>query len=74
MKIFTLENKQGDILTILTTDTEMNYYDFLNVCREVGEDFDNDYFMVKDKLINEMGFKEVSFLGGYTCNKRKGVF
>lgn len=73
-KIFTLENKQGDILSILTSKDDINYYDFLNICKEVGEEFDNDYFIVKDKLINEMGFEEVSFLGGFTVSKRKGFF
>lgn len=74
MKIFTLESKNGDILAILKSNENINYYDFLETCKEIGEEFDNDFFIVKDKLINEMGFEEVSFLGGYVVNKRKGVF
>lgn len=73
-KIFTLESKNGDILAILTTTEDINYYDFLSICKEVGEEFDNDYFIVKDKLISNMNFKEVDFLGGYVVAKRKGVF
>lgn len=74
MKIFTLESKNGDILAILESKDDINYYDFLQICKDVGEDCDNDFFIVKDKLINEMQFSEVSFLGGYVVSKRRGVF
>ena len=74
MKIFTLESKTGDVLGIFTTEESITYTDFYDMCKEVGESCDNDFFMIKDKLINEMSFKQVDFVGGYVATKRRGTF
>ncbi|HSQ88718.1 hypothetical protein, partial [Romboutsia sp.] len=73
-KIFTLESKTGEVLAILTTKEEMTYTEFYQVCKDAGEEFENDFYMVKDKLINELEFETVEVLGGYTVNKRRGAF
>ena len=73
-KIFTLESKAGEVLAILTTKEEMTYTDFHNICKEASEEFENDFYMLKDKLINELEFETVEVLGGYQVNKKKGAF
>jgi chloramphenicol O-acetyltransferase len=73
-KIFTLDSKQGEVLTILTTKEDITYTDFYNMCKEAGEEFDNDFYMLKDKLINELNFEVVEVLGGYISNKKRGAF
>ena len=73
-KIFTLESKTGEVLAILTTKEEMTYTDFYNICKEASEDFENDFYMLKDKLINELDFEMVEVLGGYTVSKKRGAF
>lgn len=74
MKIFTLDSKQGDVLAIFTTNEDITYSDFYEICREAGESCDNDFYMIKDKLVNELNFDQVEFIGGYQANKKKGVF
>ena len=61
-KIFTLDSKQGEVLTVLTTKEDITYTDFYNMCKEAAEDFDNDYYMLKDRLINELNFEVVEVL------------
>lgn len=73
-KIFTLESKAGEVLTILTTKDDITYTDFYNMCKEAGEEIDNDYYMLKDRLINEFSFEVVEVLGGFIANKKKGAF
>lgn len=74
MKIFTLESKQGDVLGIFTTNEEITYSDFYEICREAGELCDNDFYMIKDKLIHELNFNQVEYVGGFHANKKKGIF
>lgn len=73
-KIFTLDSKQGEVLTVLTTKEDITYTDFYNICKEASEECENDYYMLKDRLINELNFEVVEVLGGYVANKKKGLF
>lgn len=73
-KIFILEGKQGEVLAILSNKEDITYSDFNNMCSEIAETCDNDFYVVKDKLINEMEFSIVDVAGGFICNKRKGAF
>lgn len=74
MKIFTLDSKQGDVLAIFTTNEDITYSDFYEICRGAGENCENDFYMIKDKLVNELNFDQVEFIGGYQANKKKGIF
>lgn len=73
-KIFILEGKQGEVLAILSNKEDITYSDFNNMCQEIAETCDNDFYVVKDKLVNEMDFSVVDVAGGFICNKRKGAF
>ena len=52
MKIYTLENK-NEILAILTHSDNMSYRDFKNICQEASEGTENDFYSLKDILIND---------------------
>ena len=71
MKIYTLENK-NEILAILTHNDNMSYRDFKNICQEASEGTDNDFYSLKDILINDYKFQVVEACGGYEVNKKKG--
>lgn len=73
MKIYTLENK-NEILAILTHKDNMSYRDFKNICLEVNEEAQNDFYTLKDILINDYEFQVVEACGGYEVAKRKGSF
>lgn len=71
MKIYTLENK-NEILAILTHSDNMSYRDFKNICQEASEGTENDFYSLKDILINDYNFQVVEACGGYEVNKKKG--
>lgn len=73
MKIYTLENK-NEILAILTHNDNMSYRDFKNICQEASEGTDNDFYSLKDILINDYKFQVVEACGGYEVNKKRGAF
>ena len=73
MKIYTLENKNG-ILAILTHKDNMSYRDFRNICLEVNEEAQNDFYTLKDILINDYEFTPVEACGGCEVAKKKGRF
>ena len=71
MKIYTLENK-NEILAILTHTDNMSYREFKRICNEANEEAENDFYVLKDILINDYNFKIVENIGGYEVVKRKG--
>ena len=71
MKIYTLENK-NEILAILTHNDNMSYRDFKNICQEASEGTENDFYSLKDILINDYKFQVVEACGGFEVNKKKG--
>lgn len=73
MKIYTLENK-NEILAILTHKDNMSYRDFRNICQEASEGTENDFYSLKDILINDYKFQIVEACGGYEVNKKRGAF
>ena len=73
MKIYTLENK-NEILAILTHKDNMSYRDFRNICQEASEGTENDFYSLKDILINDYKFQVVEACGGYEVNKKRGAF
>ena len=73
MKIYTLENK-NEILAILSHKDNMSYRDFRNICLEVNEEAQNDFYTLKDILINDYEFTPVETCGGFEVAKKKGSF
>ena len=73
MKIYTLENK-NEILAILTHSDNMSYRDFKNICQEASEGTENDFYSLKDILINDYEFAPVEACGGFEVAKKKGSF
>lgn len=73
MKIYTLESK-NEILAILTHSDNMSYRDFKNICQEASEGTENDFYSLKDILINDYKFQIVEACGGYEVNKKRGAF
>ena len=73
MKIYTLENK-NEILAILTHNDNMSYRDFKNICQEASEGTENDFYSLKDILINDYKFQVVGNCGGFEVAKKKGSF
>lgn len=73
MKIYTLESR-GEVLAILTHKDNMSYRDFRNICLEATEEAENDFYTLKDILINDYDFKTVEACGGYEVSKKKGAF
>ena len=71
MKIYTLENK-NEILAILTHTDNMSYREFKNICNQANEEAENDFYVLKDILINDYNFRIVENIGGYEVVKRKG--
>ena len=73
MRIYTLENK-NEILAILTHTDNMSYREFKNICNEANEEAENDFYVLKDILINDYNFRLVEACGGFEVSKRKGSF
>lgn len=73
MKIYTLESK-NEVLAILTHKDNMSYRDFRNICLEVNEEAQNDFYTLKDILINDYNFSQVEACGGFEVAKKKGSF
>jgi hypothetical protein len=73
MRIYTLENK-NEILAILTHTDNMSYREFKRICNEANEEAENDFYVLKDILINDYNFRLVEACGGFEVSKRKGSF
>lgn len=73
MKIYTLENK-NEILAILTHKDNMSYRDFKNICLQASEEAENDFYTLKDILINDYNFEIVEACGGFEVAKKRGTF
>ena len=73
MKIYTLTNK-GEVLAIFKHRDNMSYREFKNICSEASKEAENDFYTLKDILINDYNFEVVEACGGYEVSKVKGVF
>ena len=73
MKIYTLENK-NEVLAILTHNDNISYRDFKRICTEVNNEAENDFYTLKDILINDYGFRIVEACGGFEVSKKRGAF
>ena len=73
MKIYTLTNK-GEVLAIFKHNDNMSYRDFKNICVEANNEADNDFYTLKDILINDYKFEIVEACGGFEVSKKKGAF
>ena len=73
MRIYTLENK-NEVLAILTHTDNMSYREFKRICNEANEEAENDFYVLKDILINDYNFRPVEACGGFEVSKRKGSF
>ena len=73
MKIYTLENK-NEILAILTHTDNMSYREFKRICNEANEEAENDFYVLKDILINDYNFSLVECCGGFEVAKKRGSF
>ena len=71
MKIYTLENK-NEVLAILTHKDNISYRDFKNMCLQASEGTENDFYSLKDILINDFNFSLVEACGGFEVSKKKG--
>ena len=71
MKIYTLESK-NEVLAILTHTDNMSYREFKEICLEASQQAENDFYILKDILINDFNFKPVENAGGYEVSKKKG--
>ena len=70
-KIYSLDVK-GEIVALLKSD--LNNMDFMKVCIEAEEvGGSKDLYTIKAVLVQNYGFEEVSFSGGYEVTKRKGA-
>ena len=50
----------------------MSYREFKNICNQANEEANNDFYILKDILINDFNFKPVENAGGYEVSKKKG--
>ena len=73
MKIYTLESK-NEVLSILTHRDNISSRDFKRMCLEANNEAENDYYVLKDMLINDFGFEVVEAVGGFEVTKKKGSF
>ena len=73
MRIYTLENK-NEILAILTHTDNMSYREFKRICNEANEEAENDFYVLKDILINDYNFSLVECCGGFEVAKKRGSF
>ena len=72
MRIYTLENKNSEVLAILSHSDNMSYRDFKRICLEANNEAESDYYVLKDILVSDYGFKVVERIGGFEVNKKKG--
>ena len=72
MRIYTLENKNSEVLAILTHEDNMSYREFVRLCDEANTEANNNFFILKDMLLNDYRFKLVENVGGYDVSKKKG--
>ena len=73
MRIYTLENT-NEILAILTQTDNMSYREFKRICNEANEEAENDFYVLKDILINDYNFQTVEACGGFEVAKKRGSF
>ncbi|WP_250674408.1 hypothetical protein LZ906_017510 (plasmid) [Paraclostridium ghonii] len=73
-KIYILEGKNGEVLTILSNKEEKTYSEFREDCLAASCENDNDFYSVKDILVNMYGYEVVDVIGGFETNKKKGAF
>lgn len=73
MRIYILEAK-GEVLSVLTNKENKSYMEFKKEVEEAGEDCNNDFYTVKDVLINLYGYEVVEIAGSAEVNRKKGVF
>ena len=73
MKIYTLTNK-GEVLAIFKHNDNMSYRKFKEICLEASQQAENDFYTMKDILINDYNFQAVEVCGGFEVSKRKGAF
>ena len=52
----------------------MSYRKFKEICVEANNEADNDFYTLKDILINDYNFISVEACGGFEVSKAKGVF
>jgi hypothetical protein len=52
----------------------MSYREFKRICNEANEEAENDFYILKDILINDYNFRLVEACGGFEVSKRKGSF
>ena len=52
----------------------MSYRKFKEICVEANNEADNDFYTLKDILINDYNFIPVEACGGFEVSKAKGVF
>ena len=50
----------------------MSYRDFKRICSEANNEAESDYYILKDILVSDYGFKTVERIGGFEVNKKKG--
>ena len=63
MKIYTLENKNSEVLAILTHEDNMSYREFVRLCDEANTEANNNFFILKY-------MQDILLL----CNKIKIIF
>lgn len=73
MRIYILEAK-GEVLTVLTNKENKSYGDFKREVEEAGMDNNNDFYTVKDILVNLYGYEVVEVAGSTEVSKKKGIF
>ena len=73
MRIYTLVSK-NEVLAILSHTDNMSYREFKNICNQANEEANNDFYILKDILINDYNFSLVEACGGYEVSKKRGSF
>ena len=54
--------------------SEIQSREFKNICSEASQEAENDFYTLKDILINDYKFEIVEACGGFEVSKAKGVF
>ena len=73
MRIYTLESK-NEVLAILTHQDNISYRKFKEICLEASQQAENDFYILKDILINDYNFQTVEACGGFEVAKKRGSF
>ena len=73
MRIYILEAK-GEVLSVLTHKDNKSYSEFKREVQEVGEENNNDFYTIKDVLINMYGYELVEVCGSAEVTKKRGSF